>query len=318
MAVPGAPTAVSGVREDSAVLVSFTPPASDGGLPITQYEVTATPGPTVVTGPASPIRVSNLTNGQPYQFSVKAENADGLGPASTLSAAVTPAKVPDPPTITSADPGNAQATIAFTAPIDTGGLPITQYKVIAEDTIVPANGGQVVTGTASPLVVPNLTNGDAYLFRATATNAVGESVNSAPSSLIIPTAPPPPPPPVPLENAATYAVNKKLNLTQLTDEMTTAVGSPVNMVLELTDPGSGSDAGTLWVAPASTPAATVNATITAHVYDATYDTSDQELAYGLVLEKVLEDPDVVLTADEIQVAIKGLILRLHTLALSQQ
>ena len=56
----------------------------------------------------------------------------------------------------------------------------------ATDTTTPANGGQTASGSASPITVTGLTNGDAYTFTVTAHNANGDSSASAASSAVIP------------------------------------------------------------------------------------------------------------------------------------
>jgi hypothetical protein len=70
--------------------VSFKAPATTGGAAITSYMVTASPGGTRVTGTASPVVVTGLTNGTSYTFTVTATNAAGTSAASTASTAVTP------------------------------------------------------------------------------------------------------------------------------------------------------------------------------------------------------------------------------------
>ncbi len=72
-------------------MVSFTPPANDGGYPITEYTVTSNPGNVVRTGSASPVIVPGLTNGVPYTFTVTATNALGSSVPSTPTNIVTPA-----------------------------------------------------------------------------------------------------------------------------------------------------------------------------------------------------------------------------------
>ena len=74
--VPGAPTSVAALRvSDTAVAVSFSPPASDGGAGIDLYEVTSTPGGFVATGQFSPITVeAEYVENIGYTFTVKAIN----------------------------------------------------------------------------------------------------------------------------------------------------------------------------------------------------------------------------------------------------
>ena len=90
------------------------------------------------------------------------------------------ATVPDIPTIGTAAAGNTQATVSFTAPINNGGSAITGY------TVTSSPGGLMGTGSASPVTVTGLTNGTAYTFTVTATNAHGTSLASSASNSITP------------------------------------------------------------------------------------------------------------------------------------
>jgi hypothetical protein len=89
---PGAPTAVAAAAGDGYALVSFTPPAATGGVPIAYYTVTASPGGQTANGSGSPIRINGLTNGVAYTFTVTATNTGpATGPPSPPTAQVTPA-----------------------------------------------------------------------------------------------------------------------------------------------------------------------------------------------------------------------------------
>jgi hypothetical protein len=116
--LPGAPTGVSAVAGDGFAIVSFTPPASNGGAAITAYTVTASPGGQTATASSGPILVPGLADGTSYTFTVTATNAVGTGPASTPSNAVTPS-LPDGPRQPPPDPPAPQArpaVPAFTPP----------------------------------------------------------------------------------------------------------------------------------------------------------------------------------------------------------
>jgi hypothetical protein len=178
--IPDAPTIGTATPGNTQASVTFTTPVNDGGSDITSYTVTSSPEGLVATGTASPIVVTGLTNGTAYTFTVVATN--GLGPSapSSASSPVTPATVPDAPTIGTVIQGNAQATVAFTAPANNGGSDITSY------TITSSPGGFTASGTSSPLIVTGLTNGTAYTFTVTATNIAGPSSPSSASSAVTP------------------------------------------------------------------------------------------------------------------------------------
>ena len=68
-----------------------------GGVAVTSYTVTSTPGSLTATGTASPIAISGLTNGTAYTFTVTATNKSGTSVASVASNSVTPAAAPSFP-----------------------------------------------------------------------------------------------------------------------------------------------------------------------------------------------------------------------------
>ena len=92
--------------------------------------------------------------------------------------------VPAAPTSVTATVGNAQSIVSFTAPTDTGGLSITGY------TVTSSTGGITATGSSSPITITGLTNGTAYTFTVTATNAIGTGTSSVPSNSVTPNAGP--------------------------------------------------------------------------------------------------------------------------------
>jgi len=91
--VPDAPTGVTATAGNAQATVTWTAP-SNGGSTITKYTVTSNPGGVTATvlgsPPATSATVSPLTNGTSYTFTVKATNAQGDGPSSVPSNAVTP------------------------------------------------------------------------------------------------------------------------------------------------------------------------------------------------------------------------------------
>lgn len=91
-----------------------------------------------------------------------------------------PTAAPNAPTIGTATPYNAAASVTFTPPSGSGGSAITSY------TATSTPGGITATGTASPITVTGLTNGTNYTFKVAATNAVGTGPQSAASNSVKP------------------------------------------------------------------------------------------------------------------------------------
>jgi len=86
--------------------------------------------------------------------------------------------VPGAPTIGTATAGVGSASVAFTAPTNTGQSTITSY------TATSSPGGFTGTGASSPVTVSGLTAGTSYTFTVTATNATGTGPASAASNSI--------------------------------------------------------------------------------------------------------------------------------------
>lgn len=178
---PAAPTNVTAtVLTRSSARVGFTPPATDGGSPITGYRATcvSTDGGTsrAAVGTSSPITVNNLTVGKRYRCSVRVTNAVG-STYSALSPRILAAIAPTAPrnvAATVASPTSAKVT--FTAPADNGGSPVTSYRVKCASTDGGAAG--TTTGTASPLTVTGLTTGKRYRCYVGATTAAGTTYSA--------------------------------------------------------------------------------------------------------------------------------------------
>ena len=193
---PPAPPVITGVTaRDSAVEVSWSPPAT-GAASLTGYVITATSGGSAATTASEPASatdaiVTGLANGTVYTFTIAAVNGNGTSPPSPPSASVSPAAatVPIAPANVQAFPQNGEVQVGWSAPPD-GGSAITGYTV----TVSP--GGTTVSTSAATTVatVTGLTNGTAYTASVTAANLAGTSLAAraapvTPAAAVVPMAP---------------------------------------------------------------------------------------------------------------------------------
>lgn len=176
--VPTAPQNVAATAERNKTTVTWTAPTSDGGYPITAYNVDySTDGTTWTTSSAaatSPHVVTGLTNGTAYQVRVSAVNA--LGTSGSSVTTVTPQGIPDPPQNVAAMSSTSEAIITWNAPADTGGLPIASYRVEYR-----TNDGAwtaIPTVASSPAALTGLAPGTNYEVRVVATNSLGNSATA--------------------------------------------------------------------------------------------------------------------------------------------
>jgi len=193
-----APTNVVGAPGNASAVLSWTPPANNGGSVITGYQVSVRIAGAVVrtdpvTGAVSTATITGLVNGTTYTFLVRAVTAAGLGANSAASNTVRPSAVPSAPVIGTATSGpaggNLTAVANWTAPASTGGNPIQGYRVsalrMAADgvTAVGAPTTTIVGAAARTrsLVLPAGT----YRFEVVAFNVVGDSPASARSNSVL-------------------------------------------------------------------------------------------------------------------------------------
>lgn len=183
---PTAPTALAVTPGNGSLDVAWTVPASDGGSPVTAYDVRATPrstGVPVVAGVTGPTAVlSGLANGETYDVTVTAANA--VGPSLPAAASGTPRTVPGRPVAGNVTAGDATALVRWSPPVDDGGAPVLSYTVTA----VPSGRVVTVPAGARAVNVTPLANGLPTTFTVTAVNAAGSGAASAPGVVVVPRA----------------------------------------------------------------------------------------------------------------------------------
>jgi len=96
------------------------------------------------------------------------------------------AVVPGAPTIGTAVAGDTTADVPFTAPASNGGSTITSYTATSTPDSHTGTLSQAGSGT---ITVTGLSNGTDYTFTVHATNAVGNSAESAASNSVTPAVP---------------------------------------------------------------------------------------------------------------------------------
>jgi SpoIID/LytB domain protein len=177
---PSAPRGVTADRGDSRIDVTWQPPASDGGLGITRYEITWVSS-TGATGTVETTEVGytmrNLLNGATYTVTVAAANEAGTSPASDTASA-TAAATPSAPTTVTVDRGDGRINVTWQPPASDGGRPVLSY--IVTWTAPDGTTGSIETvGTSHTFDA--LTNGTTYTITVAAANEAGTSPSSEPA-----------------------------------------------------------------------------------------------------------------------------------------
>jgi titin len=188
-----APQTFVATAGDRAATLSWSAPASNGGLPVLSYTVqrsidggsTWSAETTGVIGYG--YSVTGLTNLSAYMFRVAAVTAAGQGAWATMSSPVTPFRPPvspttptepDAPTGVTTTVESGQTTLTWTTPASDGGAAISGY-IVERSTNGGATWTTVTSTMATTFVVTGLTNGVTYVFRITAANSVGNGLPSA-------------------------------------------------------------------------------------------------------------------------------------------
>ena len=182
---PGAPTGLSATHANGQAVLNWTAPTNDGHALITDYlvEYKLSSSSTWLpfndgTSNNTTATVTGLTNGSSYDFRVSATNSTGTGVPSAIATRII-GTVQGQPTNLSGTPGSSRVALTWTAPVDNGSLPITDY-------LIEYRSG---TGSWAPFVhdastnttatVTNLTNITSYEFRVSAINSIGTGSPSA-------------------------------------------------------------------------------------------------------------------------------------------
>jgi hypothetical protein len=201
---PGTPLIATVTPRSRSLVVSWVPPADNGGRAITGYRLTAVAGGTTVTvkagAPATSATLAGLANGTTFAVSLLAVNAVGDSPAATSSGKPAADHAPTAPAgLTVVPNGKGRLVASWAPPADNGGATITGYTLsyrqaalnAATGQWTPVAGRKVVTikaaaGARTVTTGPFGTSKDFYLFALTAKNAVGTSPAATQQAAVTP------------------------------------------------------------------------------------------------------------------------------------
>ena len=181
ISVPEGPTGLSVSVGSGSLTFGWLEPNNLGGLPLLGYQIVSPNNVvTSLSSTASSFVASGLTNGIQSIFTIRARNSNGLSAPVSFSPA-TPVGVPSTPgrpTVTSA---SGAVTATWIAPLN-GGQDITGYTVrLLRNGVVTSSA--VVGAAVRSHTFAGLGDGN-YTVRVIATNPLGDSDPSTPSSTI--------------------------------------------------------------------------------------------------------------------------------------
>ena len=185
---PGSPTAfiATASQEDRTATLTWSPPATDGGSPVSGYVVRLNGAATNLTASARSHVFADLTRGSTYDVSVEAVNQVGAGSLAQQSVTIGFLK-PAAPTAVKATRGKASAVVTWGAPINLGNAVITGYRVrrfaSTSRTLLKSSD---VSATSRRFPATGLTNGKPYTFDVIALTAHGPGMTSARSNVVVP------------------------------------------------------------------------------------------------------------------------------------
>ena len=135
---PGAPNLTAATAGNGSVALTWTAPASDGGSPISGYEIwrgTTSGGESLLTTVGVTTDLHRLHRQQRHDLLLPGRRGQRRRPRSGLQRAQRHAAPPPPPTapgapnLTAASAGNASVALTWTAPASDGGSPISGYEI---------------------------------------------------------------------------------------------------------------------------------------------------------------------------------------------
>ena len=175
--VPSAPLDVMAQAGNAGVVVSWSPPLSSGGLPLTGYVVSSEPasdGCSVDNPSRFSCVVSGLSNGVEYVLSVRAVNAEGEGPAGVAEPVVPSVDRPSEPANVVVTAGSERGWLLFT-PAE-GAVTSYDWRFVGADSWT-----EIPLPLSLPVLITGLENGRGYCVEVRAVSVAGPGVFVGPA-----------------------------------------------------------------------------------------------------------------------------------------
>eukprot|EP00741_Cyanophora_paradoxa_P002287 tig00000581_g2219.t1 len=213
---PGTPSVAGAALNATAVSLTITAPADDGGAAINGTRIFRN-GTLIATlaGAASSYVDAALTRATTYSYTVTMTNAIGESPLSAAAVVTTPPTPPGKPSLGSGTVTATTVALNVTYPADDGGRAINGTLIFRNSSLVATLAAGVLTWTDS-----NATRFTVYSYTCVVTNSEGWSV---PSAAVVVTTPQTPPGTPSVAGAALNATAVSLTITAPSDDGGTAI-----------------------------------------------------------------------------------------------
>ncbi len=174
---PSAPQDFTATGTLAAAVLAWTAPVTDGGTPVTAYQVLrgTTPGSllplTSLPADARGYSDADTVVGTRYYYAVAAVNAIGPGVMSKEASATPNTGVPGAPTLTASDPGDGSGIVLdWVASPNSGASPVARY-ILVRDGVRIFRGGSTTFDYTDATVL----TGHTYRYQVKAVNSYGSS-----------------------------------------------------------------------------------------------------------------------------------------------
>jgi parallel beta-helix repeat protein len=187
MTLPSVPQNIQFHEGDGYVNLTWSPPADDGGSPITEYFIYRNGSLFAsVSSTQHWYNDTSVVNGVNYTYTISANNSVGEGPISS-GVDTTPKATPSAPQNMQVETGDEYVHLTWDVPVSNGGFDITEYFIYRDGSLYDSGPSTQLWYNDS-----GVTNGVTYNYSVSAINSVGEgpfSISVEGTPMTLPTAP---------------------------------------------------------------------------------------------------------------------------------